>query len=481
MSATPEEKILVNHTPWWTRVAVKEGDRLVDYEFERMVKGPRFGDIFKGKVLNVLPGLQAAFVNIGAERPGYLYIDDVVRESGERRIKNVLQEGQEIIVQVIREGENDKGPKLSMKISIPGRYLVYLPYENDVRISSKITDKSVREQLVALVSSLMEELPGAFIIRTSAAFATEDEIRHEAESISHEWDELLHKAVNTNAPALLRRERRLVERVIREYVKPSTKRIVVDSQEALDVLARELHFWPSAEVSVELYSGDKPLFQHERVEDELHQVLHRRIKLPSGGFLIIEEMEAFTGIDVNTGSHTGDADFESTAFRINTEAAKEIMRVLRLRNISGLIIIDFLNMKKEAHQRKILNIIKEESLKDTAKITFRKFSELGIVEMTRRKTERSLKHEMTFECPQCHGTGSVISPRYVASRILAELLWTLKSKKREKIKITVHPEVKDYLLSHHGKELLELGKEFDTDVIVMEKSGSEIDAYRFSE
>lgn len=473
------EITLVNHTPWWTRVAVKENDTLINFEVELKKAGPHYGDIFKGKVVGVVPGIQAAFVNIGTGKMGYLYVDDVVREKGEKKITRMLHEGEEIIVQVIREEENEKGPKLSMKLSLPERYLVYLPYEKTSHISSKIRKREVREKLLQFLQKLQGEFPGAFIMRTSAMDATEEELVQEAERLVKEWDNILHKAVNVNAPCLLKEEKGLLGRVLRDYVNSRTEKVIVDSDVALNFLAAELRKWPSANITLKLYMDEQPLFVVEKIEEELKKMMRKRIKLPSGGFIVVEETEAFCGIDVNTGSHTEESDFEETALKINLEAVQEIMRLLRVRNISGLILIDFLNLKKESNQRKVLEKIKSESFRDSAKITFKSFSELGVVEMTRRKTGVSVKKIFTHECPYCGGSGTLPSPSYISHYILNEILWYVKKHQgTEKVKVSVHPEVKEYLLSHSYKIIGEMEKENNTQIIIMEGKFKEMDKYQ---
>jgi ribonuclease G len=423
------DEILVNVTPQETRVAVAQGGVVQELLIERAANRGLVGNIYMGRVARVLPGMQSAFVEIGLERAAFLHVADIWehrRVNGEpgKPIEKVLAEGQPVLVQVAKDPLGTKGARLSTQISIAGRLLVYLPQDPHIGISQRIEDESGRQ---ALRDRLRELLPpeeqGGFIIRTIAEGAGAAELAADVAYLRHLWRDIRERSLGAQPPALLYQDLSLAQRVLRDMVSDETEHVLVDSRENFQKMAAFADaYMPQVRARLEHYTGERPVFDLYNVEAEIEKALSRRVDLKSGGTLIIDQTEAMTTIDVNTGGFVGQRSFDDTVFKTNLEAAQAIARQLRLRNLGGIIIIDFIDMESEEHRAAVLEELKKALARDRTRVTLNGFSALGLVEMTRKRTRESLAHVLCEPCPTCGGRGEVKTPRTVCYEILREIL-----------------------------------------------------------
>ena len=424
------DEVLINVTPMESRVALVENGVVQELYVERTARRGLVGNIYRGRVVRVLPGMQAAFVEVGLSRTAFIHLNelrmgpDAVRPA---TIQEALHEGQSITVQVMKDMMGSKGARLTMDLSIPSRYLVYMPSGDQVGISQKIEDETERERLRQLIRQLREESPdelgGGFIVRTVAEGVQEAELRHDMQFLLRLWRHVRERAWLTEGPALISEELPLSLRTLRDLVGPSVARIAIDSRETFGKaveFARE--FVPGVEARLEHYPGERPLFDLYNVEDDLQKALQRKIMLKSGGYLIIDQTEAMTTVDVNTGSFVGSRSLEDTVFKTNLEATHAIARQLRLRNLGGIIIIDFIDMEEEEHRSQVLRSLEKMLVRDHARTKITQVSELGLVEMTRKRTRESLEHLLCETCPTCVGRGTVKTAETVCFEIFREIL-----------------------------------------------------------
>lgn len=427
--ATTDE-VLINVTPMESRVALIENGIVQELYIERTAHRGLVGNIYRGRVVRVLPGMQAAFVDIGLSRTAFIHLNEVrMRPEGTRpaTIQEYLHDGQSITVQVMKDMMGSKGARLTMDLSIPSRYLVYMPYGDSLGISQKIEDEAERERLKKWLRDLRAEsadtLGGSFIVRTVAEGIQEDELRHDMTFLLRLWRHVRERAIVTEGPALISEELPLSLRTLRDLVGPGVTKVFVDSRETY---ARAIEFAqefvPGVENKLEHYPGERPLFDLYNVEDDLQKALQRKVLLKSGGYLIIDQTEAMTTVDVNTGSFVGSRNLEDTVFKTNLEATHAIARQLRLRNLGGIIIIDFIDMQEEAHRSQVLRALEKMLARDYAKTKITQVSELGLVEMTRKRTRESLEHLLCESCPVCSGRGTVKTAETVCFEIFRELL-----------------------------------------------------------
>jgi len=424
------DEVLINVTPMESRVALVENGVVQELYVERTARRGLVGNIYRGRVVRVLPGMQAAFVEIGLSRTAFIHLNEVrLGQAGTRphSIQEGLHEGQSITVQVMKDMMGSKGARLTMDLSIPSRYLVYMPYGDQVGISQKIEDEAERERLRLLVRGLREETPdelgGGFIVRTVAEGVREDGLRHDMEFLLKLWRHVRERAQVTEGPALITEELPLSLRTLRDLVGPSVAKVFIDSRETMGKaveFARE--YVPGVGAQLEHYPGERPLFDLYNVEDDLQKALQRKVLLKSGGYLIIDQTEAMTTIDVNTGSFVGSRSLEDTVFKTNLEATHAIARQLRLRNLGGIIIIDFIDMEEEEHRSQVLRSLEKMLARDHAKTKITQVSELGLVEMTRKRTRESLEHLLCETCPTCAGRGTVKTAETVCFEIFREIL-----------------------------------------------------------
>ena len=421
------EEILVNVTPQETRVAVIEQGVTQEVHVERDAGRGLVGNIYMGKVIRVLPGMQSAFVDIGGERAAFLHVADIhaARVDGEpvRPIERVLGEGQNLMVQVVKDAIGTKGARLSTHLSVAGRFLVYLPGEPHIGISQRIDDEHEREQLRArLQSQLPPGEEGGYIIRTLAESATDRELKSDIDYLRRLWGGIREKAATAGARAPLYRDLSLALRVLRDFAHEDTARILVDSREtAQRMLEFGQDYTPNVAERVEHYRGERPLFDLYGVEEEIEKALARRVELKSGGYLVIDQTEALTTVDVNTGGFVGGRTFDETIFKTNLEAAQVIARQLRLRNLGGIIVIDFIDMETEERRNAVLNEFRKALARDRTHMTVNGFTQLGLVEMTRKRTRESLAHVLCEPCPVCDGRARVRTPQTVCYAILRAL------------------------------------------------------------
>jgi ribonuclease G len=424
------EEILINVTPQETRVAVAGSGVVQELLIERSASRGLVGNVYMGRVARVLPGMQSAFLEIGLERAAFLHVADIWEHrksiTGEpaKPIERILAEGEPLLVQVVKDPIGSKGARLSTQISIAGRLLVHLPYDPHIGISQRIGDEGGRQ---ALRDRLKELVPadekGGFIVRTLAETATEEELRADLEYLRHLWSVIRERSLKGNFPELLYQDLSLAQRVLRDMVTSQTNRVLIDSRENFQKLAAfAQNYMPQVRGKLEHYTGERPLFDLYNIETEIEKALSRRVDLKSGGYLIIDQTEALTTIDVNTGGFVGSRNFDDTIFKTNLEAAQSIARQLRLRNLGGIIIVDFIDMESQEHRAAVLEELKRALARDRTRMSVNGFTALGLVEMTRKRTRESLAHVLCQPCPTCDGRGEVKTAHTVCYEILREIL-----------------------------------------------------------
>lgn len=460
------EDLLVNITPQETRVALILQGAVQELHIERTASRGRAGNIYLGKVVRVLPGMQSAFIDIGLERAAFLHVADIWEarphdgtNTTPMPIEKLLFDGQSVMVQVVKDPIGTKGARLSTQISIAGRMLVYLPQDNHIGISQRIGDESERELLRGKVQRLMPaEEKGGFIIRTMAEDASEADLTMDIDYLRKTWTNILQHSKSKPAPSLLYQDLSLAQRVLRDFVGDNTASIQIDSRENFAMLSQfATAYTPSVLPKMVHYTGERPLFDLYGVEQEIERALGPRVDLKSGGYLIVEQTEAMTTIDVNTGSYVNGRNFDDTIFKTNLEAAHAIVRQLRLRNLGGIIILDFIDMENLEHRASVLAELNKALSRDRTKITVSDFSALGLVEMTRKRTRESLAHVLCEPCPACSGKGQVKTARTVAYEILRELLREAKQFNPREFRILASQLVIDMFLEEESQHLAMLG------------------------
>jgi ribonuclease G len=487
------EEILINITPQETRVAVVENGVLQEVYVERTRRRGLVGNIYKGRVSRVLPGMQAAFVDIGLERTGFLHISDmgstaVELETNEAQplpqatsIDAVLREGQEILVQVIKDPLGTKGARLTTRVSIPSRYLVFIPDQPTIGISQRIEEEAERERLrqiimryragihrlaagaeanVVLHSALdgSEVLGrGGFIVRTAAEGVAEEEVYRDIEFLHKLWDAVSVQARSARAPAVVYEDLPLAMRTMRDLVHPEIEKVRIDSRETYHrVIEFAKRFTPEFLTRIELYSGERPILDLYSVEDEIQKSLNRKVQLKSGGHLVIDQTEAMTTIDVNTGAFVGHRNLEETIFKTNLEAAQAIARQLRLRNLGGIIIIDFIDMRDPEHARQVLRALEKHVERDHSRVVISELTSLGLVQLTRKRTRESLEHVLCEPCPTCKGRGTVKTAETVCYEIFREILREVRQFDAGKLLVVASQGVVDRLLDDESTSVAEL-------------------------
>ncbi|HEU5170868.1 MAG TPA: Rne/Rng family ribonuclease [Gemmatimonadales bacterium] len=535
-----KREILINGGQRETRVAILEDDRLVELLVDHPDRRRTVGDIYLGKVEAVLPGIQAAFVDIGQEKSAFLHASDLLEpdedeepgeeeepaepdagasadaEAGEERrgrdrrrrgrsnggngekpngdtrqrevasrralpnIAEVLKKGQILPVQVTKEPISTKGCRVTAQISLAGRFLVYMPYASKVGVSRKIESKEQRQRLREMVSKLLPKDGGGVIVRTVAEGVTEEHFRREIDSLLARWRRINRKkSFIRRAPALLERETSLTRGIIRDVFSSKVDALWVDSRELYNEIEQYLsQVDPELMSRVHLYSDPTPLFDKFDIESEIRDLFKARCELPTGGSLVIQPTEALVSIDVNTGRYTGKKDPEKTILRTNLEAAREIARQIRLRDIGGIIVCDFIDMESRANRDKVLQELRTHLGRDRARTKALAVSELGLVEMTRQRVRPSLWHSMTTECPTCAGTGRVFTPEVVARRLERALRRAGQEQRERQISVRLHPEVALYLLEEEPKLLQQLGKLTGLDIDLRDDPMMRLDEFR---
>ncbi|MCZ4329965.1 ribonuclease G [Castellaniella denitrificans] len=463
------EDILINVTPFETRVALTAQGVVQELHIERSIQRGHVGNLYLGRVARVLPGMQSAFVDIGQERAAFIHVADL-RQNRHTRIgggdhapqtpiEKLLFEGQPLLVQVIKDPLGTKGARLSTHISIAGRMLVYLPHEPHIGISQRIGDETernaLRERLLALKPG---DEPGGFIVRTQAEDASDEELAADIAYLRTLWANIQTRIRQVPAPSTVYVEPTLTQRVLRDMVTPDTASITVDSR----TVTQELVEWaqrytPSVANRIHHYSGNRPLFDTANVDEEIARALSRRVDLKSGGYLIIDQTEALTTVDVNTGGFVGGRNFDDTIFKTNLEAAVAIARQLRLRNLGGIIVLDFIDMDDSGHQAAVLAELNKALSRDRTRTTVSGFSQLGLVEMTRKRTRDSLAHQMCEPCPTCESRGTVRTPRTLCYEILREILREARQFNPKEFRIVAAQPVIDLFLEEESQHMAMLG------------------------
>jgi ribonuclease G len=458
-------EILINVTPQETRVAMLEQGVVQELHIERSSARGLVGNIYVGRVARVLPGMQSAFVEIGLERAAFLHIADIWehRQNGHghesRPIERILREGQSLLVQVIKDPIGTKGARLSTQVSLAGRLLVYLPQDSHIGISQRIEDEAERESLRGRLQQLLPEgLAGGFIIRTMAETATERELQNDIEYLTKLWNDLTAKSGALPVPSLIYQDLNLAQRVLRDMATEESVRILVDSRETCQKMLDFAQQYTQTIVErINHYSGERPLFDLHGVEDEIEKALARRVDLKSGGYLIIDQTEAMTTIDVNTGGFVGGRSFDDTIFKTNLEAAQVIARQLRLRNLGGIIIIDFIDMENADHRAAVLAEFNKALDRDRTRLTVNGFTQLGLVEMTRKRTRESLAHILCEPCATCSGRGELRTAQTVCYEILREIVREAKQFNAREFRILASQSVIDLFLDEESQSLAQLG------------------------
>lgn len=483
------EEILINFTPQETRVAVVENGILQEIYIERSQKLGLVGSIFKGRVSRVLPGMQAAFIDIGLERTGFLHTSDIVTDTDispaidegaiqQPAIESLLREGQEILVQVVKDPLGSKGARLTTRLSIPLRYLVFIPNYQYIGISQRIEDEAERERLRNIILSYQSEnsvrvagnhtntivqsvktplRKGGFIVRTAAEGIPEDEIYRDMEFLFKLWDSVVVRAENTYPPSVVYEDLPLVMRTMRDLVHVDIERVRIDSKETFKrVMEFSKKFIPEFLGRIEYYKGEHPILDLYSVEDEIQKALSKKVQLKSGGHLIIDQTEAMTTIDVNTGAFVGRRNLEETIYKTNLEAAQTIARQLRLRNLGGIIIIDFIDMQDTEHGRQVLRALEKHLSKDNSKISMSELTSLGLVQLTRKRTRESLEHTLCDACPTCKGRGAIKTAETVCYEIFREIMREVRQFDANKLLVVASQEVVDMLLDEESSSVGEL-------------------------
>ncbi len=457
------EEILINVTPQETRVAVMQQGVVQELHIERGSQRGLVSNVYVGKVKRVLPGMQSAFIDIGLERSAFLHVADIWenRANGEdaaKPIEKVLFEGQSLLVQVIKDPIGTKGARLSTQLSFAGRMLVYLPQEAHIGVSQRIENEEERESLRAKLQQVLPaEHKGGYIIRTMAESASDSELRADVAYLDKLWNNLQQQSQRLAAPALLYKELDISLRVLRDFVNEETSRLLVDSRETHErMLAFAADYIADAVPKLERYAGARPLFDLYSVEEEIERALSRRVDLKSGGYLIIDQTEALTTIDVNTGGFVGGRTFDDTIFKTNLEAAQVIARQLRLRNLGGIIICDFIDMDSAEHREAVLEEFRRMLARDHTRISVSGFSSLGLVEMTRKRTRESLAHVLCEPCPTCQGRGEVKTAQTVCYEILREIVREARQFNAREYRILGSQQVIDLFLDEESQSLAQL-------------------------
>lgn len=477
------EEILINVTPPETRVAVIENGVLQELIIERSCKVGLVGNIYKGQVCRVLPGMQAAFVDIGLPRSAFLHLSDLcqkeLEKKGSANIEHYLHEGQHVIVQVFKDPLGTKGARLTTDISIPSRFQVYMPYSNSTGISQRIECQEERTRLKNCLEQFRQEHNcGGFIARTAAECVEDSVLIADMEFLLKLWESIRTKIATAAPKQFIHKDLPLSVRTLRDLYRDGIERIRVDSRETyLRLVEFAETFVPEIVSVIEHYTGESPVFDIYSVEDEIEKALARKVKLKSGGHLVFDQTESMTTIDVNTGGYVGGRNLEETIFKTNLEAAQAIARQLRLRNLGGIIIIDFIDMKSSEHKQQVLQALERHLEKDRAKTKISEVSALGLIEMTRKRTRESLEHIMCESCPACSGRGVLKTAESVCLEIFREIIREVRQYNVQQILVLASNEVAEMLLDEKADMLAELEAFLNVQIKFRSESGYNQEQY----
>ncbi len=483
------EEILVNVTPREVRAALLENGVLQEVFVERAARRGLIGNLYKGRVSRVLPGMQAAFVDIGLERTGFLHASDIEKRGPEGGrallpeqdgdpaepctpgprtgpepepapdIRKLVREGDDLVVQVVKDPIGNKGARLTTFITLPSRYLVYLPNGTGVGVSSRIEDEAERKRLRELVEAILADdgVPAGVIVRTAAEGAGREALGADLRFLKKLWNAVQVQCREAGVKTLVHEDLPLPIRILRDLVTVDVERIQVDSEADFHKMQSfAATFLPEIESKIRLYARERPIFDLHGVEDEIAKALDRNIPLKSGGHVVFDQTEAMTTVDVNTGGYVGRRNLEETIFRTNLEAAVAIARQLRLRNLGGIIIIDFIDMEVEEHRQRVMQVLEQAMMKDHARHQIMPLSPLGLVEMTRKRSRESLQHILCEDCPNCDGRGFVMSSATVCFEIFREIIRQHRQFRFDEVLVLAHQDVIEMLLTDESNGLAEM-------------------------
>ena len=496
--------LLINANPYEIRIALIEHGNLVEFYQERPVEKGLVGNIYQGRVVRVLPGMQAAFIDLGLERTGFLYVDDVRTDNRhfedrmmnngcqsccetpelltegpatQVNIEDLLTEGQEVMVQICKEPLGTKGARLTCNITLPCRNLVYMPMTDHIGISRKVEDDEDRQRLREEIENLRPQDAG-FIVRTVAESASREDLEADMEFLLHLWGEIKDRATKASVPNMVYEDLDITQRAVRDLFTPDIQRVIVDDRETYKRVCNFVEtFVPQLRNRISLYENEIPLMDAYGVEVEISRALEKKVWLRSGGYIIIETTEALTVVDVNTGRYVGRKDLEETIFKTNMEAVKEIAYQLRLRNIGGIIIIDFIDMEQESHREDVFNALQEAVKKDKSRANILKVSEFGLVQMTRKRDRENLSQMMCEPCMYCGGDGLLKSRRSVCYEIFRKLSHEGRKMAGATVTIKVHPSVADLMLKDETLHTDNLEKETGKRFIIVADNDMYLEKY----
>ena len=489
------KEILINVTGHETRVALLEDGTIVELFIERGNLVDITGNIYKGRVQRVLPGIQAAFIDIGLNQAAFIYVDDVIHcgfkdverelakgdsdnphgeelletlrsEEREYPIEDLLMEGQDILVHVAKAPMGTKGPRVTSYISLPGRYLVLMPFSNHIGVSRRIEDEDERTRLKKMIGDMRDNEYG-YIVRTAAEGIDEERMVHEKQFLVNLWENIQRKFKSSASPSLIHQELSLSLRAVRDLLIHEADRLVIDSHHEYTTIRAFLEaFMPNLKGRVALYDGREPIFDAYNLEGDISRTLKRKVWLKSGGYIIIEHTEALVAIDVNTGRYVGKHNLEETILKTNLEAVKEIAYQVRLRDIGGLIIIDFIDMQKKASQDKVYNALKDALTKDRSKTNVLPISDMGLIQMTRKRNKEPLTRMMCEPCIYCEGEGYMISRQSICYNVFREILRESQDITGERLAVKVNPEVADLLHGEENELILSLERQLGRQIVI---------------
>ena len=453
------KKLFINCLDRETRVALKEDGKLVEFLIERPIEKRLVGNIYKGKVANVLPGMQAAFVDIGIGKNAFLYVDDIYPSKGVHKqegevpptIKEMVREGETVLVQVSKEPFGNKGARVTTNIALPGRYLVFLPFSSHIGISRRILADDERTRLKVIAEELVQGTEG-LIIRTMCEGISEQELRQDIDQLREKWKLIQEQSMKTTRVELIYQEVDMISKLVRDLMTPEIEEYIIDDRNQYLRLKQELQDFPDLRDRLQLYTRTQNIFDYYEISTDLDKLLRRKVWLKNGGYLIIDQTEALTVIDVNTGKYTGNQNLEETVSRTNIEAAKEIARQIRLRDIGGIIIIDFIDMSHPENQLAVLEEFKKALQSDRTKTNVVGITAIGLVEMTRKKSRQNVLEVLSRSCSYCDGNGYTLSEESVAAQIERTLI-EYRQQEIEAVLIQLHPQVMSIFMENNRSEL----------------------------
>ena len=454
-------EILLNFTPLETRVAVVEQGMLQEILIERATHRGLVGNVYLGQVARVLPGMQACFVDIGLDRSAFLHAKDLPTDNNDRdrSIQQLVTEGQDLLVQVIKDPVGSKGARLTAEVSLPARHLVLMPFSTHVGISQRIEDEGIREHLKAIAQQALDAqgIEWGVIVRTAGDGHNSDDLEDDLVYLKRVWDNICAEKKIVKAPALLFAELPLTHRLVRDQIRRDTERVLIDSFETFAKLSEfASKFMPEVAPLIQYYQGDRPIFDLYQIEDEIEKALARDVELKSGAYVVIDQTEAMTTIDVNTGRFVGVHTLEQTVFRTNLEAAVAIGRQIRLRNLGGIVVIDFIDMEDDEHKRQVLRTLERSLDIDPVKTRMSNFNDAGLVVLTRRRTRERLSDLLQEACPQCRGTGQIKTPETVCYEIFRAIMREYRAYSAETTTVIAAPAVIDRLIDEESDALADL-------------------------